>query len=242
MRSADKVSFVYTVYRANLDTFSASRAEGIVYYSKIILYGNSAVRTGFLTLHTTDTAVGAIFACKCALVVIRALNHYTGGVVYEADYTVGTFSYTDSASDTLLGIDSCNAVLHGYSVLRANRNAVTVAEACIVAESVTTVRQVGCKTGFVSLIIVLLFVNVTRAVAGNESHLFNNVLCGNAEDFCDFLGRTVAAGNTQISFISRFFGKSLCVSVTSGIAASSAVCARQAISDSYCGFIFLNLE
>ena len=77
MCSADKVTLVDAMYRANLYTFTASGAERVINGGKVILYGDSTVRTGFLTLHTADTSVGAVFTCLGSLVVVGALNYYT---------------------------------------------------------------------------------------------------------------------------------------------------------------------
>lgn len=70
MRSADEVTFVDAVYGADLNARAATCAERVIDGREVILYGDSTVRTGLLTLHTADTAVGADFARYCALVVI----------------------------------------------------------------------------------------------------------------------------------------------------------------------------
>ena len=70
MRSADEVALVNAVYGTYLNTCAASGAKRVVDSSEIILHSDRAVRTGLLTLHTTDTAVGAILTYVCALIVI----------------------------------------------------------------------------------------------------------------------------------------------------------------------------
>ena len=70
VRSANEVALVDTVNGADLNARAAACAERVVDGCEVILYGNSTVRTGLLTLHTADTAVGADFARYCALVVI----------------------------------------------------------------------------------------------------------------------------------------------------------------------------
>ena len=57
MSAADKVALVDTVNGADLGARAAACAERVVYLGKVILDGDSAVRTGFLTLHTADAAV-----------------------------------------------------------------------------------------------------------------------------------------------------------------------------------------
>ena len=57
MRSADEITFVDTVYGADLDAGAAAGAERVVDGCKIILNGYCAVRASFLKLHTSDTTV-----------------------------------------------------------------------------------------------------------------------------------------------------------------------------------------
>ena len=77
MSSANEVALVDAVYGTNLNTRATAGAERVVYSSEVSVHGDCAVRTGLLTLHTTDTAVGAILTHVSALVVVRALYHYT---------------------------------------------------------------------------------------------------------------------------------------------------------------------
>ena len=76
MRAADKVAKMDTMHGAYLRTRTASGTKVIVDRSKIVLYGNSTVGTGLLTLHTADTAVRAGGAGLCALIVVRAFYNY----------------------------------------------------------------------------------------------------------------------------------------------------------------------
>ena len=72
MRAADKVAKMDTMHGANLRTSTATGTKLVVDSSEIVLYGNSTVGTGFLTLHTADTAVRAGRAGLCSLIVVRA--------------------------------------------------------------------------------------------------------------------------------------------------------------------------
>ena len=70
MRAADEVAFVDTVNGTNLNAGATACAKIVVDARKIILYGDCAVRTGLLTLHTADTTVGAILTGKSALILV----------------------------------------------------------------------------------------------------------------------------------------------------------------------------
>ena len=200
------------------------------------------MRTGFLTLHTADTAVFAVLTCLSALIVIGALYYNADSIVYKMDNTVGTLSYTDAATDTLLRVNTCNAVLDLDSVLGTNCRAVAVAKTSVVADSVTAVSHVSGKTGLVALVFVFLFYYVASAVAGYESNLFYNVLCLKSENGCDLLGSAVTAGNTEVGFACYLVSKSLCIAVASGVAASAAVSAGKTVTDSESGFILFDSE
>ena len=69
MCSTDEVALVYAVHGTYLSTLSATGAEVVVYGRKIVVDGDCAVRTGLLTFHTADTAVGAELTCHSTLIV-----------------------------------------------------------------------------------------------------------------------------------------------------------------------------
>ena len=83
--SADEITLVDTVHGTYRDALAASCADGVVDGCEIVRDGDSAAGTGLLTLHTADTAVGAILAHGCALVVVGALYNDTAGVIDEVD-------------------------------------------------------------------------------------------------------------------------------------------------------------
>ena len=237
--TADKTALVDTVYGTNLNARATSGTEIVVDGSEVILNGDRAVRTGLLTLHTADTAVGAVLAHVCALVVVGAFNDHAYGIVEKMDNAVGTLAYANATADTLLGIDASYVILNGNGVLRADLGTVSVAEAGEGAELVAAVRHICGTAGLLSLVVVLLQVDAAGTVAGYECNLLNDVLCLNAEDGCDILCGSVTAGNTEIGLVGGLFRKSLCISVTSGVAASSAVCTGQTVTDSNCSLVLL---
>ena len=77
MRTADKVALVNTVNRANLLAGSAAGTFFVIYGCKIIYDLDSIVRTGLFALAAGYTAVGAISAHVCALVVIITTDYNT---------------------------------------------------------------------------------------------------------------------------------------------------------------------
>ena len=237
MRAADEVAFVDTVNGTNLNAGATACAKIVVDARKIILYGDCAVRTGFLTLHTADTTVGAILTGKSALILVGAFNNHACGIVDKVDDSVGTLAYTYAASNTLLGIDTGNAVLNRNSVLRTYSRTVTVAEAGEGAVLIAAVSHICGEAGLVTLIVALSGSCITGAVAGNVSNLFNNVLGFYAKNGSDRLCGTVTAGNTKIGFIGGFVCESLCIAVTARVSASTAVSTGQTVTDSNRGLV-----
>ena len=242
MCSANEVTFVDAMHGTNLNARATAGAEVVVDACEVILNGNCALRTGLLALHTTDTAVGAVLTGECALILVRALNDNTGGVVDEVDDAVGALTHADAAADTLLGVNSGNAVLNLDSVLRTYRNAVAVAEAGVGAESVTAIGHIGGTAGLLALVVVLSFNDVAGTVAGNVSNLLNNLSSFNAENCGDTLSGVVTAGDTEVGLIGGLLSKSLCVAVTSRVSTGATVSARETVTDSNGGLVLLNAE
>ena len=77
MSTANEITDVNTMNRANLMAVAAARALRIINGSKIVFNLNCSLGTVFLTLHTTDTAVGAYLTHLSTLIVARALNYYS---------------------------------------------------------------------------------------------------------------------------------------------------------------------
>ena len=242
MRSADEVTLVDAMNGAHLCASTASGAKGVIYRSEISLYLDRAAGTGLLTLHTADTAVRAILTDVSTLVVVGALNDYARGVVDEVNNTVGTLSYTDSAADTLTGIDLSNIVLDKDSVLRAYLCTVAVTEAGKRAEFISTVRHIRGAAALESAEVVSSLYYVTRAVAGNVCNLLYYVLSLNTECFSNTLGGRVTAGNAEISLIGGFFSESLSIAVTARVSARATVCAGQTVTDREVGLVLLDTK
>ena len=107
VRSADEAAFVDAMYGTNLYACAAAGAKIVVDGRKVVLYGDSAVGTGLLALHTADTSVLAVLTYVCALIVVRALNDNTLGIVDKVDDTV---AFSRLAIDIITG-----ATLDGIS-------------------------------------------------------------------------------------------------------------------------------
>ncbi len=174
--------------------------------------------------------------------MIRAFNYHTGGVVNKVDNVVRTFSCAYSAADTLAGIYVSDSVINGDSILGTYLDTVTVAKTSISAMTVTTICHIGSAAGLLSLVIILLFNYVARAVASNICNLFHYVCCFNTEDGCDFFCCAIASGNTKVGSLSFALGESFCIAVAAAVSACATVCAGQAVTDSERFLILINAE
>ena len=230
--SADEVTLVDAMHGANLGASAAAGAKRVVYSSEVSVHGDCAVRTGLLTLHTADTAVGAILTHVSALVVVRTLYHYTRGVVDKVDNAVRTLSYADAAADTLLRVDLSYLVLDRDSVLRTYLSAVAVTKTCERTELVAAVRHISGAAALESAELISSLYSLTSAVASNVSNLLNYVLSLNTENGCDALSSGVTAGHAEIGRGGSALGESLSVAVTARVAASATVSAWESVTDS----------
>ena len=240
--SADKVTLVDAVYGTNLGASAAAGAERVINSSEVSVHGDSAAGTGLLTLHTADTAVGAVLTYVSALIVVRALYHNAGGIVDEVDDAVRTFSHADTAADTLLRIDLSYLVLDGDSVLRTNLSAVAVTKTCEGTELVAAVRHISGAAALETAELISSLYSLTGAVAGNVSNLLNYVLSLNAENRSDALSSGVTAGHAEIGSVGSSLGESLSVAVTARVAAGATVSAGESVTDSGELLIFLDTK
>ena len=118
--AADEVALVNTVYGTSLCTSATAGAKIVVDGGEIVLNSDSTLRTGLLTLHTTDTTVGAVLTGESTLILVGALNNHACGVVDKMDDTVGTLAYTDATTDTLAGVNVSYTVFNSDSILRTS--------------------------------------------------------------------------------------------------------------------------
>lgn len=136
------------MHGAYLSAFAAGDTLTVVDSCEVIDDLYRLGRTVFLTLTASDTAVLAELAYLSALIVIITLNGNCYGVVYEVDYTVGTGALAQTAADTFLGVNICDAALGNRdSITGADLGAVAVAEAGERTESVARKGHICCLTG-----------------------------------------------------------------------------------------------
>ncbi len=233
MSTADKITAVYTMNRANIVTSSAACALIIVDGGDIIHEGYCAFGA-FLYAKTAGYAAVCTNALYCkTFVVVVALYNNAFGIIYKMNYAVGAGFYAKTATDTAARVDSCDIFffINADCITGANIYTVAVAEAGKGAESVTCEIHICRSTGFRAVVLILTRICRTGAVAGYISNLFNNVGCLKSHYSRNILGSAVAAGNTERGIVGFAFGKSLGVIVTSGKSASTAVCTGKAVSD-----------
>ena len=242
MRAADKGAEVDTMHGASLRTRTASGTKLVVDRSKIVLNGNSTVGTGLLALHTADTTVRASRACLCTLVVVRAFYNDSCGVFDKVYDSVGTGACANATADTLGRLDLSNSALDRNSTVGAGGGTVAASKAGVRTKLLARVEKVLDTAAVIAAVLVLLLRRIARAVTGNVCNTLNNVLSLKAKYACDTAGSSVTTGNAKVGFYSLTLGKRLCISVTSGIAASATVSTGKTVADSNNGRVLLDGE
>jgi hypothetical protein len=242
--AANEVAEMNALYGTNIVTSAATCTLAVIDGSKVVLYLDCSLGTGLLALHTTDTTVGAGLTCYCALIMAGALYYYANGILYEMNDVVRTSLLTKTATDTLLGVDLCDALflINSDSISGTNVHTVTVAKAGIGALAVARIVDISSKTGVNTVVNELSLLGLARAVAGYVSNLFNNVTCGKSHDLTDLFSNTVTAGNTEAGVVALTLTESLCISVTARVTASTAVCTGEAVTNGNNLFVFLNCK
>ena len=244
MSAANEGFDVNTLLGANLLTSSATCTLRVINYGEIILYLDCAVRTGLLTLHTADTAVGASLVGYSTLVMAGALNNNASLFAYNVDNVVGTGLLAKATADTESGIDIRNTVfgIDNDSIVRTNGNTVTVAKTSIAANGVTRVRELCRLTGLNTVVNVLSVLGLAMSVTSNVCNLAFNLACCETHDLCKLSRNVSTAGDTEAGVVGLTFAKSLCISVTTRITASTAVSTGKTVTNSNNLFIFLNCK
>ena len=242
MCAADEVALVDTMYRASLDTLTATGALVIIYSREVVYDGDSTVRTGLLALAAGDTAVlTALTHCR-ALIVVRALYNDALGILDKMNNAVGALSCAYTAADTLSRIDVSYTILDSDSILGTNAYAIAVAEAGEGAKLVTRVVEVCNATAINAVIDESTLGSLAVTVAGNVRNLLDNVLCLNAENSRDICRTLVTAWNTEVGRGNSALSESLCITIASRVSASAAVCTGEAITNSEVALVLLDAE
>ena len=235
MRSADEAAFVDAMYGTNLYACAAAGAKIVVDGRKVVLYGDSAVGTGLLALHTADTTVGTELTNNSALIVAGALNENSGLLAYDVDYAVRTSLSAEAAAYALLRINLSDATLgiDNDCILGTNRHTVAIAKTSVGTVTVTCVAAVlGSGTGLDAVVNELSLFGLASAVAGYVSNLLINLACRKAQNFGELSSNVRATGSTEAGIVGLTLAESLCVSVTTGESTSTAVGTGKAITNS----------
>ena len=244
MSATNEVFEVNTLLGAYFLTSAAAGTLGIIDGGEIVLNLDRSVRTGLLTLHTTDTAYGTNLVGNSALIMAGALNDNASIVGNNVNYVIGTGLCTDATTDTLGRIDVSDALLgiDDDSILGAYCNAVAVAETCKGTVTVTGIVKLCSCTGLDAVVNVLSLLGLASAVTAYVRNLGSNVTCCKTHDLAELLCNVSATGSTEAGVIGLALTKSLRISVTSGVAAGTAVCTGKAVTNCNNLLIFLNCE
>ena len=244
MCAADEVFEMNTLYGTCIVASATTCTLIIVNNSKIILNCNCAMRTGLLTLHTADTAVGACLTCNSALVMAGALNNDSAGLGEHVDNALRTGLSTEAATDTSNGINLGNAVLgiDVNSVLGTNLHTVAVTKTSEGTLGVTGEGKLNCLTGLNSVVNVLSVLCLALTVTTNEGNLLNNVACSETHNLCNLSSYVSTTGSTEAGVIGLALGESSGIAVTTGEATSTAVRTGKAITNCSSTLIHLNSE
>ena len=243
MGAADKVALMYTLNRAYFPTLTAGYTFFVIYSGEVIYYLYCLGGTALFTLTASYTAVLTELAHLCALVMIIALNHDSGYVVYKVNYSVGAGLFTKTATDTFLGIYFCYAAFRDRNrIAGTNLSAVAVTKTSKGTEAVSRKVEICRLAGRRAAINILSFFGEATAVTSNVSHLLNDFSRFKSKYFRYFLGSSVSAGGTKIGFVCYSLAKSLCIAIASGKSTSAAICARKALANKICSFILFNTE
>ena len=144
---------VYTSRGAYVSARSATRAFIVIDTREIVFYRNCADRTSLFALFATDAGIIASTARIGTLVLAVAHNNSLGFLGNERDNALGANGGAKSASDAKYGINVSDSVLYAYSVRGANRRAVTVSKASVLAGIGAAVKHCRRLTRGISLII-----------------------------------------------------------------------------------------
>ena len=244
MGAANEVADMNTSRRTHLVAGSATVALVVVDGGKVVYYRYGILGTFLCTETAGYTPVGASLTHLSALVMAVALYDNALGVIDKMNDSAGTLLHAETAADALSGIYLSDILLgiDADGITGANPHTVAVSKTgegtVAVALIIELCAGAGCRAG----VNVFSLIALTGAVAGYVSDALNNVTCRNAENVGNILGNAVAAGDAESGFVRSAVGQSLCISVTSGEAASTAIRTGKAITYSRRALILLHSE
>ena len=217
--------------RAIFYAFSAADAFFIINGCKEVFNFDCFCRAVLLAFHAADTAVLAFFANNSAFFMVRAGDDRFFSFRYDRNEMVGAFCNAKAASRTFFRVNFCNTVYDADCIMGANGCAVAASEASEKACAFSAIEHFCCCAGVESLInfFLNLFVTITAAMYESGNRFCN--LGFNAKNLADCFYGYFTAGTAKVCGGFGIFGKSFCISVTTGKTAGSAVCAGKAVTN-----------
>ena len=230
--NAVKIRHENTTDRTILGAFLTSCAKRIIDVRKIILDADCARRTVFLTFPTSDTRIRAFRARDRALFLITAGDQNPFLVSHKRNKPLRTGAGTDSASDTRACVYVRNTVLQANRILRTGLDAISKTHTSKAAFFLSAIHRL-CRLAAANTDIIHLILGMRAiSVATDHGNLLDNALGLLAEYHGNLPRGRIRTWYTKICRNRIVLGKRSCVSVTSGISASTAISARETFT--YC--------
>ena len=92
-------------------TLATACAETVINGRKVVYDLDSAALTGLFTLLTANAGIGAFLSCRRALFLVIAGYEHALNICHKIDDLLRAGANTNSAADTLTGVDMRDAVL-----------------------------------------------------------------------------------------------------------------------------------
>ena len=239
---AEEAILVDCVYGTSGNTCAACGTLALVDESKVIDERDCSALAGSDTLAASDTAVLTQLTGNGTLVMIRAADDGTRACGNHLNDAIRAGLCTLTATETMLGKNSCRAVVDFDGIFGADCRAVAVAEAGVCTRLIARVGELCTLTARRALVVELALYRVAGALTGHVSDGANGFARFEAKDCGDVLCRGLAAGDTEVAFLGLALAEGLCIAVTAAVAAGAAVGAGETVTDLEEGFVFLNAE
>ena len=100
-----------TAHGAILCALATACAKAVINSRKVVENCDSATRAGLFAFLTADAGIGAFLSCRRALFLVIAGHEHALDVCHKIDDLLRAGANTNSAADTLTGVDMRDAVL-----------------------------------------------------------------------------------------------------------------------------------